>query len=88
MGNLIEGRGLVMLSQKALLRSFGSRHIQREPSGFWEYVRDDTHLVGQETGAITPWATMSSRMYSLSALGTVMVLSFRCSGLEEWKGQS
>ena len=31
------------------------------PSGSWGYVRDDTHSVGWETGAITPLSTMSLR---------------------------
>ena len=39
----------------ALLRSFGSRHKQSVPSCLLEYVRDDTHLVGWETEAMTPF---------------------------------
>ena len=38
----------------ALLRSLGFRHMQREPSGLWRYVSEDTQAVGFETGAITP----------------------------------
>ena len=80
MTDLIEGRGLVM----ALLRSFGSRHMQREPSDLQGYVRDNTHLVGQETGAITPLVTMSLRVhsiYSQYSMG-IFLLAFWTRGTE------
>ena len=56
-----------------ILRFFGLRHICREPSGLHGYVREDTHLVGQDTGAITLWATVFLRVI-LSGLGTQWVL--------------
>ena len=40
-------------------------------SGLWGYVRDDTHLVGQDTGAITHLATMLLRC-TLSALSNFL----------------
>ena len=35
--------------------------MQREPSCFWGYVRDDTPSIGSVTGAIMAWSTISCR---------------------------
>ena len=42
-----------------LLRSLGSRHMQRDPLGFWGYIREDTHSIGSVTGVLICWSTIS-----------------------------
>ena len=53
-----------MLSHNGLVKVLWSREIWREPSNLRGYVRDDTHSVGSETGAMTPWVTMSFRLHT------------------------
>ena len=43
----------------ALLRSFGLRHMCKVSSGLLGYVKDNTHSVGHETGAIRSLLTIS-----------------------------
>ena len=57
--------------------------MHKVPSGLWGYVRDDTHLVGWETGAITPLVTMLLMVYAQSVLSTLWVPSSRHVGWGE-----
>ena len=52
----------------ALLKSLGSKHMWRDPSGSQEYVKEDTHSVGSETGVIIPWSTISCRSFLIASL--------------------
>ena len=50
------------------------------PLGLWRYVRDDTHLVGQEIRAIKLLVTMSSRVHlicSWYSMGTLLQACWR-----------
>ena len=72
----------------ALLRSQGLRHMQREPSGFWGYVKDDTHSIGSVTGAIMAWSTTSCRSFSIASqhsMGTFLLTC--CTGGTEGSRQ-
>ena len=57
-----------MLSHYGLIKALWSRHIWSIPSGLWGYVSEDTHSVGWETGALTPFSTMSSKVHSICSL--------------------
>ena len=61
--DVIQSRGFILLSHNGLVKAFGSRHVHSVPSGLWGCVRDEIHLVGQETGVTTPLSTMSFRVY-------------------------
>ena len=61
-----------------LFKSQGPRHIWREPSGFWGYVRDDIHSVGSVTGAIITWSTISCRSFSIVSLHSMGTFLLAC----------
>ena len=62
----------------ALLWSLGSRHIWSVPSGLWGYVSKDTHSVGWEIGAMTPFSTMSSKVCSICSLYLMDTFCWAC----------
>ena len=53
--------------------------MQREPSCFQGYVRDDTHSVGSVTEAIMAWSTMSCRSFSIASLHSMGTFLLACS---------
>ena len=69
----------------ALLRSLGLRHMQREPSGFWGNVKEDTHSIGSVTGVIMPWSTISCRSFSMAFLHSMGTFS-KCVELGRRRG--
>ena len=50
----------------------------RGPSGFWGYVKDDTHSVGSVTGVIMAWLTISCRSFSIASLHSVGTFLLAC----------
>ena len=62
----------------ALLRSLRLKQIQKEPSGFQGYVRDDIHSIGSVTEVIMPWSTMSCRSFSMASLHSMGTLHIAC----------
>ena len=62
----------------ALLRSQGLRHMQREPSALWGYVKDDTHSIGSVNGAIMAWSTISCRSFSIASLHSMGTFLLAC----------
>ena len=43
----------------ALLRSWGSKHMPRDPLGLWGQVSEKKHSVGSVTGVMIPKSTIS-----------------------------
>ena len=67
-----------MLPDDSFIEVFGSRQLWREPSGFWGYVRDDTHSIGSVTGAIIPWSNIYCRSFSMASLHSMGTLNLAC----------
>ena len=57
------GRGFIMLSHYGIVKVLRVEAYVQGTIRLIGVVRDDTHLVGWETGAITPLLTMSLRVH-------------------------
>ena len=67
-----------MFPDDSFIEVTGSKHIRREPSCFWGYVKDDTHSVGSVTGAIMAWSTISCRSFSIASLHSMGTFCLAC----------
>ena len=56
--------------------------MHKVPSGLQGYVRDGTHLVGWDTGALTPLLTMSLRVHLICSWHSVDTFHWAC-----WMGR-
>ena len=89
MRDLVKGRGFVVPSHYGLVEVLRAKSYARwYHQGLWGYVRDDTHSLCWETGALTPLSTISLKV----ALDLVSVLyAYLLPGMSldkgEWKGQ-
>ena len=67
-----------MFSDNYLVKSQGSRQMQRVPLGLWGYIREETHSVGGLMGVITWKSTSFQSVFCICSLYSVGTLHLVC----------